>query len=169
MKRTIGYLDILRVDISNIEQRVIETENIIAQLWFSALTNNSNNNNNTTSSSQQQQVLSASPSVLASLQQLANLQQQQMPQQPQQGLPNVQDQAGIVHILSAAAQIQQQTRSNTNANNNNALQQQLAVAQMLSTAQQKKGTELQPVGTLLSQLRPVSIQNSPTISSVSAG
>nr|XP_039272796.1 uncharacterized protein LOC120347049 isoform X6 [Styela clava] len=137
------------------------------------LTNNNSNNNN----SQQQQLLNANPSVLAQLQQqLASIQQQQQLLQTQQQASTTQQQPGIVHILSAAAQLQQQTGGNANTTNN--IQQQLAMAQMLSAAQgspqAKNGkgaaisqrlTELQPVSTLLSQLRPVSLQSTNTSNS----
>ncbi|XP_078492460.1 transcription factor protein isoform X6 [Ciona intestinalis] len=129
-------------------------------------TNTNSNNNN-------QHLVSSNPQVLtaAQLQQLTtNLQQQQQHQQQQQG---------IVQILSAAAQLQhQQITNNQNSNNNNSqLQQQIAVQMLPATSGSNNNnnnnggnsnlgrpgtqlqlasgtlTELQPVSSLLNQLR----------------
>nr|XP_018669757.1 transcription factor protein isoform X6 [Ciona intestinalis] len=129
-------------------------------------TNTNSNNNN-------QHLVSSNPQVLtaAQLQQLtSNLQQQQQHQQQQQG---------IVQILSAAGQLQhQQITNNQNSNNNNSqLQQQIAVQMLPATSGSNNNnnnnggnsnlgrsgtqlqlasgtlTELQPVSSLLNQLR----------------
>ncbi|CAK8687873.1 unnamed protein product [Clavelina lepadiformis] len=139
--------------------------------------------NTNTNNSNQQQILTSNGQVLttAQLQQLSsNLQQQQNQQQ------------GIVQILSAAAQLQnqQQNLANNNNNNNNSnnqnLQQQLAVAQMIAAnsnsttsanarpttqLQLNAGTltELQPVSSLLSQLRPQPQQQSVAYSVATTG